>query len=205
MPSARPISGASSTEPLTSITSTWRPVAFEVALGDPRVLGRDPHHPQAPLGLAQPRVAPAAGEHHAAAAEAEVEQLVDDAVGLLEQDVLAGDADVGGAGLDVGRHVGGPHRHQRDLLAGEDQRPRLAAHRGGVDPGGVEQVEGALEQRAARHRQLQRPARPWCRPCRRRRSSGSAPLAPLLLHLGDVDALQVEGEAGRGQVERRSA
>ena len=27
MPSARPISGASSTEPLTSITSAWRPVS----------------------------------------------------------------------------------------------------------------------------------------------------------------------------------
>ena len=103
MPSARPISGASSTEPLTSITSTWRPVRLEVALGDARVLGRDPHHPQAPLGLAQPLVALAPGEHHAAAAEAEVEQLVDDPVGLLEQHVLAGDADVGGAGLDVGR------------------------------------------------------------------------------------------------------
>ncbi len=76
---------------------------LEVALGDARVLGRDPHHPEAPLGLAQALVAPAPGEHHAAAAEAEVEQLVDDAVGLLEQDVLAGDADVGGAGLDVGR------------------------------------------------------------------------------------------------------
>ena len=89
---------------------------LEVALGDARVLGRDPHHPQAPLGLPQPLVALAPGEHHATAAEAEVEQLVDDAVGLLEQHVLAGDADVGGAGLDVGRHVGGPHRHQGDAL-----------------------------------------------------------------------------------------
>ena len=51
--------------------------ALEVALGDARVLGRDPHHPEAALGLAEALVALAPGEHHAAAAEAEVEQLVD--------------------------------------------------------------------------------------------------------------------------------
>ena len=159
MPSARPISGASSTEPLTSITSTWRPVAskwrsairgYLVAI---RIIPR--RRSDSPRLL----VAPAAGEHHAAAAEAEVEQLVDDAVGLLEQHVLAGDADVGGAGLDVGGHVGGAHRHQGDALALEDQRARLAAHLAGVDADRVERVERLAEQGAARHRQLQRPLR----------------------------------------------
>ena len=67
-------------------------------------------------------------EHHRAAPEAEVEQLVDLAAAarrgaradLLEQHVLAGDAEVGGAGLDVGRHVRGAHRDHAD-------RPRRAA------------------------------------------------------------------------------
>ncbi len=131
---------------------------LEVSLGDPRVLGRDPHHPEAPLGLAQPLVALAPGEDHAAATEAEVEQLVDDAVGLLEQHVLAGDADVGGAGLDVGRHVGGPHRDQGDALGPEDQRARVAAQARAVSmPAASSDVERLAEQGAARNRELQRP------------------------------------------------
>ena len=72
------------------------------------------------------------GEDHAAAPVAEVEQLVDVALGLLHEHVLAGDADVGGAGLDVGGDVGGPHRHDPDLV--EQQLAVVRADLGGVDP-----------------------------------------------------------------------
>ena len=157
IPSPRPISGASSTEPLTSITSTWRPVASKWRSAIRGYLVAIRIIPRRRWDSPRLVVPPAPGEHHPATPEAEVEQLVDGAVGLLQQDVLARDADVGGARLDVGGHVGGTHRHQRQLLAGEDQRPRLAAHRGGVDPGGVERVEGLPEQRSARDGQFQRP------------------------------------------------
>ena len=121
-----PTSGASSTEPLTSITSAWRPVcskwrsAIRGYLVAIRIIPRR-------RSASSRRSSPAApGEDHAAGAEAEVEQLVDDPVALLEQHVLAGDPEVGGAGLDVGGDVGGPHRHQGQLAGLEDQRARVA-------------------------------------------------------------------------------
>ena len=81
----------------------------------------------------------------------------------------------------------------------ERESPRTL---GGVDPGRVEEVEGLVEQGAARHRELQRPVGLGRGSCRRPRRSRPAPSAPrLLLDLGDVDALQVEREAGRGQVD----
>ena len=51
--STRPVSGASSTEPLTSTISAWRPVAAKYSRGDPRVLRRDPHRRRG--GAAPPR------------------------------------------------------------------------------------------------------------------------------------------------------
>ena len=90
-----------------------------------------------------------------APAVAEVDELVDGPVGLLDQDVLAGDPDLRRAGLDVGGHVGGAHGHEPQLAEVEDQRPRIAAGRGGVEADRVEQVEGAVEQRSARRRQPQ--------------------------------------------------
>ena len=119
---------------------------LEVALGRARVLGRDPHRPEPPLGLFERRVAAAGGEHHAAGAVAEVEELVDGAVALLGEHVLAGDPEVGSARLDVGRHVGGAHGHEAELAAVEDQRPGVAAQVGRVDPDPVEQVERAGEE-----------------------------------------------------------
>ena len=105
--STSPVSGASSTEPLTSTISAWRPVSLEVRGGDPRVLRRDAHdaEPAQRLGGRVGLAVDAWRGPSRQRAEAEVEQLVDLALALLDQDVLAGDADVGGAGLDVGRHV----------------------------------------------------------------------------------------------------
>jgi hypothetical protein len=62
---------------------------------------------------------------------AEVGELVDLALDLLGEHVLARDAEVGGARLDVGRHVGGPHRDDPDLA--EQQPAVVGAHLGGVD------------------------------------------------------------------------
>ena len=174
---------------------------LEVALGDARVLGRDPHHPQPPLRLAEALVAAAPGEHHPAAAEAEVEQLVDGPVGLLEQHVLAGDADVGGAGLDVGGNVGGTHRHQGD--ARRSRRSASASRRAARAvsmPAASSTSSVSPKQRAARHRQLQRPVGLGAAHAGDL-GAHDAPLPRLLLHLGDVDALQVEGEACRRQVD----
>ena len=80
-----------------------------------------------------------AGEHHRAAAVAEVEQLVHVAPalaralrGLLEQHVLARHAQVGGARLDVGGHVGGAHGDHADVL--EQQLAVVGAQLAGVQP-----------------------------------------------------------------------
>ena len=56
---------------------------LEIALGDPRVLGRDPHHSQPPLRFRQAVVPGLGGEDHPAAAEAEGEELEDGAIRLL--------------------------------------------------------------------------------------------------------------------------
>ena len=60
MPSARPISGASSTEPLTSITSTWRPVASKWRSAIRGYLVAIRIIPRRRCGLAQPARRPCA-------------------------------------------------------------------------------------------------------------------------------------------------
>ena len=80
--------------------------ALEVGGRDPRVLRRHAHHAEPPQRLGRAVLAVDGREHHPARPEAEVEQLVDVALGVLGEHVLAGDAEVGGARLDVGRHVG---------------------------------------------------------------------------------------------------
>src|SRR5579875_372441 len=127
----------------------------EMLRGDPRVLGRDAHHPEPPQRLGYAILARRAREHHRAAPVAEVQQLVDLAIRLLQQDVLAGDADVGSAGRDVGRHVRRAHRDDPRLL--EQQPPLVGAHRRGVEADRIEQVERLAEQRPARHRDPQSP------------------------------------------------
>src|SRR4051794_1608992 len=75
--------------------------ALEVGGGDPRVLRRHAHAPQAPQRL-RGRVLPRdRREDHDAAAVAEVGELVPLALALPRQHVLARDAEIGGARLDV--------------------------------------------------------------------------------------------------------
>ncbi len=92
-------------------------------------------------------------EDHPAAPVAEVVQLVDLALGLLDQDVLAGDAEVRGARLHVGRDVARAHRDDPGVL--EQQLAVVRAHLRGVDAETVEHVERLAQQRAARDRDRQ--------------------------------------------------
>ena len=78
------------------------------------------------------------GDDHAAAADAEIERLVEIAILLLEH-VAARDAEVGGAVLDVRRHVGVAHdEHAQPVLRhGNDEAPpraRLLGRRRGRSP-----------------------------------------------------------------------
>src|SRR4051794_38915142 len=126
------------------------PGALEVAGGGARVLRRDAHHSEPAQRLGGGVVAVDGREHHHAAPVAEVGKLVDLALHLLGEHVLAGDAEVGGARLDVGGHVGGPHRDDPDL--GEQQAAVVVAHDCGLDAERVQEIQGLPHQRPARHR-----------------------------------------------------
>src|SRR3954454_24795803 len=145
--------------------------ALEVARGDARVLRRDAHDAEPPQRLPRGVLALDRGEHHAAAAVAEVKELVHVALALLGEDVLAGDAQVGGARLDVGRDVGRPHGD--DARLGEEQLAVVGADLGGVDAEAVERVERLLEQRPAGNSDAQG-HRPSCRRAAWTRSTSSA-------------------------------
>ena len=89
------------------------------------VLGRDADA-RAALHGAGPVEAALRRHHHPAAADVEVERLVEALAAVLEQHVLAGDADVGRAVLHVGRHVGRAHDHHRHArpVGADDQLAR---------------------------------------------------------------------------------
>ncbi len=91
----------------------------EVARRDPRVLGRDPDHPEPPQRLGRAVLAGDRREHHRAAAVAEVDELVDLALGLLHQHVLAGDPD--------DRRRPPRRRSARPTAASSRSRPRRTA------------------------------------------------------------------------------
>ena len=124
---------------------------------DARVLGGDAHHAQPAEGLERGVRAGLAGEHHYAAPVAQVEQLIDVAPGLsgvlrglLEQHVLAGNAQVGGSCLDVSGHVGRAHRDHADVV---EQEPTVVrAQLADVEPELREQLDCLVEQGAPGHR-----------------------------------------------------
>ena len=103
MRSASPTSGASSIEPSSRTTSTWMPALGEVPPREVGILGRHAHPRPLRRVVALPEL-PGLRDHEPADAEPEIERLVDVRL-LLQQDVLADDADVGRAVLDVGRDV----------------------------------------------------------------------------------------------------
>src|SRR5262249_39008480 len=72
---------------------------------------------------------------------------------LLLEDVAAGDAEVGGAVLDVGRHVSGPD--DEDAQAGDvvDELPGLAEGGVEVEPGAGKQADRLLVDAAVGRRE----------------------------------------------------
>jgi hypothetical protein len=132
------------------------------------------------------------GDHHPAAADAEVERFVEISVLLLEH-VAAGDPQVRGAVLDVGRDVGVPH----------DEDPQVVRRNGNDEPppgprlvDGAEVDPGAREQR---QRLVQDP------PPRQRDGEGGVCLGWLggLLH-ADPLARRTSAPSARSFLSRRS-
>ena len=119
----------------------------EVLARRAHVLRRDANA-RAALHRARPVEAAARRDDHAAAADAEVERLVEAVAAVLEQHVLAGDAEVGGAVLHVGRHVGRAHDDERHAGALRRRGSACATCRGssaGTMPGGGEQRQRLVE------------------------------------------------------------
>ena len=207
MPSTSPVSGASSTEPLTSTISAWRPVPAKCSAATRGYLVAMRTRPRR-RSASRDRIAPLAGRHdHAAAAVVQVEQLVDLAVGLLEQHVLAGDADVGRAVLHVGGHVAGAHRHDPGPV--EEQLAVVRADLRHVEPEPLEQVERPAEERAARHRHHQPVAHrsassaawAWCTRWTSRATPHAGQRTPEAPEQVVVAAAAAEGEAHGGVVD----
>ena len=92
---------------------------LQVAAGDLGELGRVA---QVDLRALVDRAVRGLGDHHAAAPDAEIERLVEIAV-LLLQHVAPGDAEVGGAVLDVGGHVGVAHDQHAQRVLGDRRSP----------------------------------------------------------------------------------
>jgi hypothetical protein len=94
------------------------------------------------------------GDHQPAEAEAEIERLVDVRL-LFEKDVLAHDAEVGGAVGHVGRDVGRLEKEQAEPAARivEDEAARVLIH--AVHAELTDQLERVVEEAALgqRHRQ----------------------------------------------------
>ncbi len=90
------------------------PLGAEVLARGDGVLGR---HGQARAALQRTLIVEARfrRDHHAAAADAEIDRLVQALAAVLEQDVLAGNAQVRGAMLHVGGHIGRANNDKSDI------------------------------------------------------------------------------------------
>jgi hypothetical protein len=101
----------------------------EVIGGDARVLGRHARHAR------HLRTISGRGDHHAAAPDTEVERLVQ-VVAALEQDVAPGDAEVGGAELDIGGDVVRLQEQKAHLAVGRlpDEAAVVAVEHGRIEP-----------------------------------------------------------------------
>ena len=158
--STSPVSGASSTEPLTSTISTCRPVRSKCARRRADTSWRRGSRPGAAAppppgpGRRSSRRPSCSGRSRGRAARRRRGRRARRAGRcLLHEHVLAGDADVGRAGGDVGRDVGGAHRDQADVL--EEQLAVVVRALAGGDAEPLEPVERLLEERAARNRDRQ--------------------------------------------------
>src|SRR6266511_2264918 len=89
------------------------------------VLGRHADA-RAALHVARPIEAPLGRDREAAARDLEIERLIETVAAVLEQHVLAGDAEIGGAVFDVRRHVRSADDDDRQVgpVRAEDQLTR---------------------------------------------------------------------------------
>ena len=142
--SARPVIGASSTEPCTYTTSAWIPRRAKCAAAVRGYFvatrGR--------LARAAPPAARAPGQpghDHPAATEAEVQRPIK-LTRALGEHVPSADPEVGRAVLHVGRHVVGLQQEEADVgrhLA--DERPVVGEERGALDAGAREERRQRLQ------------------------------------------------------------
>jgi hypothetical protein len=75
------------------------------------------------------------GDHHPAFGDLQVDRLVESVAAVFEQNVLAGDAEIGGAVLDVGRRVGGAnddHSHVSRLVGMINRREVSGSSSGSI-------------------------------------------------------------------------
>ena len=88
-----------------------------IGLGHVDELGR---HAQPAFGLGH---ADGTGGHQLALGNLQIQGLVQTLAAVLHQHVLAGHAEIGGAMLNIGRHIGGTHDQQAHILqgGGDDQ------------------------------------------------------------------------------------
>ncbi len=89
-------------------------------------------------------------DRHAALGDVQVDRLVQPFAAVLEQDVLAGHAEIGRAILHVGRHVGGAHDDDAHLriIGADDQLARLFRVFGDHDAGRLQQRHRFFEDAA---------------------------------------------------------
>ena len=90
------------------------------------------------------------GDHHAAARDLQVERLVQAVSAMLVQHVLAGDAEVGGSVLHVGRNVAGAHDDEPHVgpVGTDDELARGLGVLGRRDACRRQQRQGFLEDAA---------------------------------------------------------
>ena len=89
------------------------------------------------------------GDGNSTRSEPQIQWLIDVAV-LLQQDILADDADVGGSVLHISGHVGRPDDQERhpDFRAGKQQAPAIGRGLDRAIPGFRKQFERRLDQLA---------------------------------------------------------
>jgi hypothetical protein len=76
------------------------------------------------------------GDHHPAPGDLQVDRLVETFTAVLEQNVLAGDAEVGGTVLHIGRGIGGADDDHADIfpIGRDDQRREVSGSSSGSIP-----------------------------------------------------------------------
>jgi hypothetical protein len=92
------------------------------------------------------------GDHHPAFGDFQVDRLVEAVAAVFEQDVLAGDAEVGSAVLHVRRRVGGADNDQAHIVAagGNDQLARGFRILEWLDAGGRQKRQRLFKNSALR-------------------------------------------------------